>query len=284
MGPQAARVWLVVAATLAGCAVDPSGLGFGDAPPGEADLGAEMGPLDGGSTDLGDRDGGPLDMQADDMGPLDMGPLDMGPLDMGPPPLCEPTEGLVGCYPFDGTAPFADRSGLGNDLVATAVTIGPGAIGDGAWLNAGSSLFAPDSPSLDPSDAFSVDLWLWVDAFPGSQRSGVLDKNGQFGIFIYPGGVLRCTGGGGAAEVTGLSASEWMHIGCTHDGSTIRLYVDGTERAAVSSGAPGGGNEALHLGEDSPDGDDQLAGRLDDVRLWTRTLPAERIAASAARR
>ncbi|MAQ15587.1 MAG: hypothetical protein CMN30_12440 [Sandaracinus sp.] len=265
---------------VAGCAVDVSGFG-GDAV--GSDAGVDLGRIDG-DPDMGSRDLGVVDLGGRDAGTVDLGPPDLGPPDLGPPPYCNGQDGLVGCYTFDGASAYADESGNGNDLIGNSVNPGLGAIGTALWLNGSSSLFAEDSPSLDPSARFSVELFLWVDDLPnGGQRRGVLDKNGQFGIFLYAPDTIRCSGGGGSAETTGIVVDRWTHVACTHDGSTVRLYVDGDEVATGTGGAPGSGNAALHLGEDSPDGDDQLVGRLDEVRLWTRVVPPEVIRASADR-
>jgi len=125
------------------------------------------------------------------------------------------------------------------------------------------------------SAGFSIDRWVTLDVLPAVGRVGLADKNGQFGVF---------TAGGAAAEYTGVSAATWFHVACTHDGSTLRLYVDGRERGTATGPPPGFGTATLNLGEDSPSGGDQLGGRLDEVRLWTRALPPSMVESAAARR
>lgn len=266
--------WAVLGVALAGCAVDASGL------PRPRDLGTPV--ADQGIRDLATPgpDLGPTDGATPDLG------VDMGPADGGPPtlPFCGPIAGLVGCYTFDGDLPFADESGAANDLVATAVTLGVGAVNRGATLTAGSALYANEAPSLDVSAGFSIDLWANLDVLPAVGRMGLADKNGQFGVFVYPGGRVSCTAGGASAEYTGVSAATWFHVACTHDGSTLRLYVDGRERGTATGPPPGFGTATLNLGEDSPSGGDQLGGGLDEIRVWTRALPPSMVESAAARR
>jgi len=70
----------------------------------------------------------------------------------------------------------------------------------------------------------------------------------------------------------------WVHVAGTYDGSTMRLYLNGTEQpGAVSvSGtvATGGG---IHLSSSG----ETLNGRLDDVRVYSRALSATEIQALA---
>jgi len=116
---------VVLGVALASCAADASGL-----PRPAADLGTP--PMaDQGVRDLGvpTADLGPRDAATPDLG------VDLGPPDAGPTlPFCGPIAGLIGCYSFEGALPFADGSGAANDLVATAVTLGVGAVNLGAGL------------------------------------------------------------------------------------------------------------------------------------------------------
>src|SRR5882757_8907841 len=71
---------------------------------------------------------------------------------------------------------------------------------------------------------------------------------------------------------------EWVHLAATWDGAKIRLYVDG-ELAATRTATtpPGTGEGDLRIGCDTPSG--PFGGRIDEVRVYRRTLNAGEVAA-----
>jgi hypothetical protein len=287
----------------AGCSLRRDGLAREDA--GQlADAGADAETADAridGGADAGLEDAGPIDAGSDagsdaglDAGPPDAGPPDAGPRDGGPPdggppdapmrpPLCVSDPALVGCWPLDGDA--LDSSPRGNDLAATAVTFPPTG---GALLGPTSGLVRAPRPQLRHSTV-SFDVWVRLDALPAAGRIGIADQPGQFGIFVGPGGEVRCAAGllgVGFISVGGaLGAGTWHHVACGDDGAgNLALYVDGVLRIASAStvlAAPA--DEPLQLGENAPTGDEQLVGAMDDARLWDRARTAAEIASDFAR-
>ena len=220
--------------------------------------------------------------------PLDAAPLDAGTsdapvaIDAGTEPLCTGDE-LVACYPLDGDAD--DHSGRGNHLRDREVMF-PAA--GGALLGATSELSRADRRELDLT-RWTLEAWVRLDADVAVGRVAIADRDGQYGLFVYPGGEVRC-----ALNVAGLvvtaSAPEavraalWQHVGCVHDGETLTVYVDGIGRAAVSAtGAITDTNSELRVGENAPDGLDQLIGRIDDLRIWDAARSPTQMAASYAR-
>lgn len=74
----------------------------------------------------------------------------------------------------------------------------------------------------------------------------------------------------------------WAHYTGVYDGATIRLYVNGTEAAAAE--APGriaDSREPLFIGA-LDERQRALTGRMDDIRMWSRALAPEEVAALAA--
>ncbi len=93
-------------------------------------------------------------------------------------------------------------------------------------------------------------------------------------------------GGGGTATLiasTGtLPLNTWYHAAATYDGSTMRLYLNGTEVGSVAeSGSIARGRSVpINLGR-SPEGSNYLRGAMDDVRVYSSTLTAAEVAALA---
>ncbi|MFK8002694.1 MAG: LamG domain-containing protein [Polyangiales bacterium] len=197
------------------------------------------------------------------------------------PVFCDPEDDeLVACYEFESGG--IDGSAAGNDLTLTEVSFAPGVSGESLVLDEPSAAVALAPMGLN-FPHFTIELWVLPDAIPADGRRGLVDKNGQYGLFLQTDGSVRCTAGVGVAVSSRpLAAGEWTHIACTMDGREILLHRNGSEddRAALSGETPSG-SAALHIGEDSPGGGDQFVGRLDGVRIWSQPRTEPELCASA---
>jgi hypothetical protein len=196
-------------------------------------------------------------------------------------PLCSDDPALVACYPLDGDA--LDHGPRGNDLHATAITWDPRG---GAVLSAQSKLFCPNGPALSHV-ARTLVAWVRIDAL-ASGRAGILDRDREYGLFAHAGGELRCamaiSAAGWVSAPAALQLGRWHHVACIAQRDRLELYVDGVLAAsAAGSGAAPANATPLHLGADSPSGQDPLVGALDDVRIWDLAWPPEQVAADASR-
>jgi len=90
-------------------------------------------------------------------------------------------------------------------------------------------------------------------------------------------------GDDGPIEVTTntLDADTWYHIVGTNDGTTSKIYVDGSLINSVSQGNPGGGEGDFKIGYNS----DNIGsfrywhGNIDEVAVWDDALTADEISA-----
>ncbi len=209
----------------------------------------------------------------------DAEPVDADPNDASPPsPFCPDDPALVGCWPFDGDT--LDHGPRGNHLEATDVVLD----GDGVTLGPASGLVRAPRPELFHT-VTSFDAWVRVDAPPAFGRSGIVDHNGQFGVFVHPGGELRCTNVVALVGAIPIASGLWHHVACAQEeDGRVTLYLDGipiASEAAAPMTVPF--DTPLQLGENAPTGDDQLIGAIDDARLWGRARGAAEIAADFAR-
>ncbi len=82
----------------------------------------------------------------------------------------------------------------------------------------------------------------------------------------------------------GVQVNQWHHAAATYDGTTMRLYLDGSQVASMpATGNIGTNSAAIAMGnQPAGAGDRPFGGDLDDVRVYSRTLNADDIAALAA--
>ena len=194
-------------------------------------------------------------------------------------PFCDGSDPtLVACYRFEDPGdPLLDESSYLNDGTATNVDSldGPPGHGLAIGFRSNSTTGIADDVSLDVS-AITLEMWVRPASLPSS-RFGLLDNNGQYGLFLAPDGKVRCSMSSTTSIALGLPVNAWSHIACSYDGSVIRMYQDGELRDMTTTSVQlGQGNpDGMCLGMNSPSGD-VLDGAIDDVRVWNvaRSAPA----------
>lgn len=196
-----------------------------------------------------------------------------------PPPLCEDAD-LVGCYRFE--ASLEDESPAENHA-SGPVSYRQGRFGLALSSSTASLVTVAEDASLDVT-AFTVEMWIYPDEIPAVGRVGLIDNDGQYGIFILPGGELQQLGGGIVLSAPGvIQTGRWIHVAGTFDTSAAALYVDGS---LVAQGPGGilvtGIMNGMVLAGNSPFGDSFIGG-VDDVRLWRIALSPEALVQASRR-
>lgn len=199
---------------------------------------------------------------------------------------------LVGYWPLDetdGETTIGDVSGTGNDgttsggpLLSTAGifdTSGVGLDGQDDYVS------VPDDPSLERSsdDAVSVSAWVykssgqsgWVAITQKSDQSYNLQlTNGNEPTFtIYDGDWNEANAG------VSLQTGQWYHLAGTYDGDTAQIYVDGELKGSTSGiGQMGDASGTdLGIGENPGSNGRHLNGRIDEVRIYDRSIAPTRV-------
>ena len=199
------------------------------------------------------------------------------------------TTGLVLHLKFNentGTA-AADDSGNGND--ATLDSAGWATGHEGSAMNCNGTRWAvvPDAASLRPSaityharfyraGSLSGYFGLLQKEGPGDEGYGFYSgpDNSSYRAYARIAGSWRDIGG------TPPAAGSFVSLTATFDGTTFRLYINGTEAANVSaSGSLAQSSQDMFIGSAQGGGADVWVGRIDDVRVYNRALTAAQVAA-----
>jgi hypothetical protein len=231
----------------------------------------------------------------DDALPGDARPLDAAvPGTLGCDGARKPllADGLAGYWSFnDGSDRVTDASATGAhgrfENLLDAV-YGPGVVGTGGSFDGESQAVVIDGAPLSqqPLDRdFSVDAWFLVGECAG--LGTIIGRGGVTG----PGFALHCEGQAlsfhvadangtlGTVGATFGDPSVWHHVAALRRGNELELHIDGVKQAKAAveliSSAPADAD--VYIGR--YEGGAYFAGSLDEVRLWSRALAPEEIAA-----
>lgn len=197
--------------------------------------------------------------------------------------------GLVAAFGFEeGTGSLAgDSSGHANHgTIAGAVWHNTGRFGKALKLDGVDDwVTIADSAALDLSTGLTLEAWVYPTAAVDGTVIVKESADGlAYGLYSYdnapfPVSYLNVDGYWTAAGTATLPLTTWTHLATTYDGTTLRLYVNGTlvsSRAVAGSLLTSAG--VVRLGGNSLWGE-FFQGRIDEVRIYNRALSAGEIAA-----
>lgn len=203
--------------------------------------------------------------------------------------------GYMGVWHMDASGELAQPSSTGNSLIdADPVSLAAGASIAGKMGNCITydgtsdwhSIPQTDAANLlQPGNTVSMSCWLAADDFADQ---GVLSNqadstNKGIGLWIWSSNFRPSLAGSGnpwtnlTESTSGKSASTWYHLGFTYDGTTSRLYFNGTQvdSYAITSS---------HIWATQPfyfarrESGAAFDGELDEIRVSNSTLSADWIA------
>ena len=195
--------------------------------------------------------------------------------------------GLVLGYGFEETSgttandvsPFKNNGTINGPVSTTGGKFGRALSFDGV----NDRVDVPDAASLDLTTGMTLEAWVKPTSTTG-YRTAILKERGNdlaYGLYASDGGnprteaftgVENTAGGGGA-----LPLNTWSHLAATYDGTTLRLYLNGTLAATkTTSGSIPFTSSPLRIGGNAVWGE-YFSGLIDEVRVYNRALSATEI-------
>ena len=201
--------------------------------------------------------------------------------------------GLVAAWNFnEGTGTtVADASGNNNTGTLAGPTWVQGRYGNALNFNGVDNVVVVNSSaSLNLTTSMTLSAWV----FPTATQSGwrAIMQREVDAYFLHAsnsGGALQPAAGGTyngtTTNITAPSAiaiNVWTHLAASYDGTTVRLFVNGTQVASMpQTGLLETNTKPLRIGGNSPYTEFFL-GRIDDVRIYNRSLTATEIQSDMA--
>jgi Concanavalin A-like lectin/glucanases superfamily len=190
---------------------------------------------------------------------------------------------LLHCDGIDGSTTFTDVKGHtvtanGNAQIDTAQSKfgGASALFDGS----GDYLSIPNSTDWDfGSSDFTIEFWMYVTGAPASSNIILAKRNSSgfspFGFDFLASGKINFfgsqNGSSWALNITSsgaISTSQWVHVAGVRNGTSFKLYIDGTEAASTTlSGAMMVTTDPLLIAQWWSSDPRNYNGHLDDIRI-----------------
>ena len=197
---------------------------------------------------------------------------------------------LIAAYAFEeGTGTTtADATGKGHT----------GTISGASWTTAGKNgralsfdgindwVTIADANDLDLTNGMTLEAWVKPNGLAGWNTILLKEANSTLAYALYandgnpwPAVTIRIGNGDYSAVGTSrLPLGIWTHLAATYDGTTLRLYVNGTQVGSrPQTGNMNATNRALRIGGNAVWTDEFFNGLIDDVRVYNRALTAGEI-------
>jgi hypothetical protein len=202
--------------------------------------------------------------------------------------------GLIAYYPFNGNAndeSSNEYNGVVNGATLTTDRFGNDSSaysfdGSTSWIDIGTEFPSPDT-------AIAISAWIYLDSYPNDpdfyqncfsvvnrRHSFILQIFGETGVALVLHNGNAFTGFWQNEPITSIfSLYTWYHIVVSYSVLTAqkRIYIDGQsvyleDRPEGSPSIITPTNEALKIGTQNDEMFQWFNGKIDDVRIYNRTL------------
>jgi len=156
-------------------------------------------------------------------------------------------------------------------------------------------VLVPDDGSLDLRRAFTLEAWIYPRAFDSYHTviyKGTTPPDVNYWLSTWTDEVSSGFYNWGWQEhwtslAQPLQPNRWYHLVAVFDnrGNSFRIFVNGVERLRETEyWSPRRNNNPLMIGDGLPGNGEQFDGRLDEIRIWNRSLSTAEIQAGMHRK
>jgi len=129
----------------------------------------------------------------------------------------------------------------------------------------------PNESDYDFTTAMTVEAWIKVNAFDRTWQAIATkgDNSWRLHRASNSNNINFVAGGTNITGTTNVNDGEWHHVAGVHDGSALKLYIDGYLDAAYSSaGSTPNSSYPVMIGENAQAAGRFFEGYIDEVRIW----------------
>ena len=197
-----------------------------------------------------------------------------------PNTLGEFTNGLVAFYPFDGNA--SDMSGNGHHGEMKGGAFAEDRHGNPSACKEGGAIVLPQSLAgqFGGDAPITVSVWAQHAAAPRNQALFGIGSNRirrSFGLYSEEGKLCFSRWEDRFPTDYIFPEGQWAHCLVTHEGTTLKIYVNGKEVLSNEIQVDRLIGEAVLGASPFSAWRDSFRGSLDDVRIYNRALPPEEV-------
>jgi hypothetical protein len=213
------------------------------------------------------------------------------------PSCVQPAADLVSWWPADGDV--EDFVGMNVGALVNGATFAPGFVGQAFSLDGVNDFIEiPDAPNLNFSSAITIQAWINPRSLP-TRYPAIVKKSGLSGgssdttgyslefrdgapqvvLWVY----LKDQWFSSPPATVPVGTDTWSHVAATYDGTSIRMYLNGTEIGPPTY-KPGNiipsSDNPLNIARDPAnpgDPDRYFDGLIDEVMIYNRALTAGEI-------
>jgi Concanavalin A-like lectin/glucanases superfamily/Chitobiase/beta-hexosaminidase C-terminal domain/IPT/TIG domain/Fibronectin type III domain len=199
------------------------------------------------------------------------------------------TPGLVAAYDFNGGSgtTLSDVSGNGNTgTIVNATWTTSGKYGSALSFNGTNALVTiNDTASLHLATAVTLEAWVnpsseptgWQDVIYKPLDNYFLEASSTSGNKPGTGVLLTSSAEPIVYGSAQLAANTWTHLAMTYDGTTLKIFVNGTLTSSITqAGSITTSTNALQIGGDATYGQ-YFKGLIDEVRVYNIALSQAQI-------
>ncbi|MFZ2146393.1 MAG: LamG-like jellyroll fold domain-containing protein [Sedimentisphaerales bacterium] len=201
-----------------------------------------------------------------------------------PEPVDPGTDGLVAYYALENNTDDSSGNGLHGTIVGAPIYVeGPAGYGTAMEFDGESYVDCGFDPRLDITGPISMGIWIKpgtdgsVETAPLSKADSVRGWSWQlrYGWNTDKPTIMGFQFNGTDDRVwvyveQELAIGEWYHIAASHDGATVKCYLDGVETDSAPMTGIVGGPSSLLIGSDGWRSD--WIGAIDEVAIYDRAL------------